>query len=564
MKIFKRLFAITVSLLIIAMLLPTPALAADEPKRFGRDILAEMDNSSALLYAYDKLVEGCKNTKSSISVEKSGATLHEAEFKTVYRLMRLDYPEYFWLGMSYGYSVKGGTDIVVSASPDYSMTGAALSTAKTKFNNKLSELTEGLSGKSDYEKSLILHDRVANAVTYQSTDNDQTAYGALIEGKAVCAGYATAYHALLNKVGIDAWSVLGTSNNPSTGNPEYHQWNLVYLDDKPYYTDVTWDDQEDTVYYAYLNVTSKQINEDHTVTDFANHLPNATATANNYFVKNSLVFSGLNVDSVAKLLKNNGNTARVYITGDLNSFTSDLNSKMKDIIAKMGAPASSKYGCFTKTLGREYIITVNIVEENHEHKLTAVAKKEATCNSKGSITYYACTCGKWFADATAKKEITNRSSVETPALSHIQSGWKTNAIFHWKECTRSSCGIELINTRAAHKDANKDDKCDTCGYDMKNSAGGTVTPPPATENSSAEPTSSGTAAGSSTANDNPASQEQIEAVNSSANTDSKAPSDSDKDDKGTNKIGLILGISIPSVAIIAILIKRFLPLLFNK
>lgn len=61
-----------------------------------------------------------------------------------------------------------------------------------------------------------------------------TAYGALVEGDAVCQGYALAYKLLLDKCGID--SVLVTSNEMG------HAWNLVKLDGSWYHVDVTWDD----------------------------------------------------------------------------------------------------------------------------------------------------------------------------------------------------------------------------------------------------------------------------------------------------------------------------------
>lgn len=37
---------------------------------------------------------------------------------------------------------------------------------------------------------------------------------------------------------------------------------------------------------------------------------------------------------------------------------------------------------------------------------------------------------------------------------------------HWKECTVSGCGVIIENSKAAHADANKDGKCDTCEYNV--------------------------------------------------------------------------------------------------
>lgn len=55
---------------------------------------------------------------------------------------------------------------------------------------------------------------------------------------------------------------------------------------------------------------------------------------------------------------------------------------------------------------------------NHEHSLTFVAAKEATCKDTGNIAYYVCSgdtgCGKYFSDDKAEHEIEDKTSVVTP------------------------------------------------------------------------------------------------------------------------------------------------------
>ena len=50
------------------------------------------------------------------------------------------------------------------------------------------------------------------------------------------------------------------------------------------------------------------------------------------------------------------------------------------------------------------------------HKLTAVPAKAATTTAEGNKAYWTCDCGKWFADADAKTEITDKTSVIIPKL----------------------------------------------------------------------------------------------------------------------------------------------------
>lgn len=46
---------------------------------------------------------------------------------------------------------------------------------------------------------------------------------------------------------------------------------------------------------------------------------------------------------------------------------------------------------------------------------------------------------------------------------HTNSDWKNDKENHWKVCTDKDCGTITVE-KEAHKDANKDNKCDTCGY----------------------------------------------------------------------------------------------------
>ena len=52
------------------------------------------------------------------------------------------------------------------------------------------------------------------------------------------------------------------------------------------------------------------------------------------------------------------------------------------------------------------------------HTLTPVEAVAATCEEDGNSAYYTCTCGKWFRDANASEEITDKTSVVIPATGH--------------------------------------------------------------------------------------------------------------------------------------------------
>lgn len=81
----------------------------------------------------------------------------------------------------------------------------------------------------------VIHDYLAVSCDYDNTNADRyNAYGALVEGKAVCQGYALAYQAILNQLGISCITI-GSDDMD-------HAWNMVKLGENYYHVDVTWDD----------------------------------------------------------------------------------------------------------------------------------------------------------------------------------------------------------------------------------------------------------------------------------------------------------------------------------
>ncbi len=463
MQTFKRLSAILLAVIILALSLPTATVfAANSDMRYGRTKL-----DANWQYIYDKLVIGCESADPEIEVDISGLNLDFSTFNEdhnfLYEMFYGDYPEYFWVNKGHnGASVLGNT---LTLKPSYSMTGSTLANAKSAYNAKVDELTKGLSGKSDYEKAKIIHDRVVDTVTYISREgNDQNAYNALVEGKAVCNGYARAYQHLLSKVGIPARYVAGSSINPTTNTPIGHAWNLVKIDGQWYYTDVTWDDQGANTFYAYFNITTQQLLKDHTFdSEYESLVPTATATTANYYVKEDRVFSGYDQAKFVSLLKKDSNKTQIYIDGNVDSFVSSLNSNLASIASDLGANGSYSVSYNMSQLGNALIINVVVISGDHTHTAKAtITQKDATCLSPGTKTYYVCDCGLKFLDQACTQQITNDKQLEITAKSHSPSGWKNNASDHWKECTM--CGSETANTRSAHSDNNKDNKCDTCGY----------------------------------------------------------------------------------------------------
>ena len=375
MNVKTRMFAwlLTVAMLLTALPV-SGAVVVDYSNGYGRGILAQMENAEALLYAYDTLEAALDGTPASISIAHSVHQITWDELRTVYDLLLSDHPEVFWHGNTYSGSQRDG--IATALKPTYIMTGAALDTAKAALEAEVVRLTADLEGKTDYEKSLLLHDRLAAESVYTLEGYHQTAYGALVQGTAVCAGYSRAYQLLMQRAGIPAWYVLGTSMSP-WGQEVSHAWNLVLLDGEWYYTDVTWDDQTKYTFYAYLNMNSEKMDENHTPTKYVEYLPVATHTCHNYFVINDLYMEQFSVDAVADVMRNN-NPARIYVTGDKAAFIENYCAFLLDICDALNAPPGTvSYGY--SSVGREVILQLS-VDHTCDYVRQTVA---ATCTTDG-------------------------------------------------------------------------------------------------------------------------------------------------------------------------------------
>lgn len=119
----------------------------------------------------------------------------------------------------------------------------------------------------DYERERVIGEYLMNHLVYatRETDLSHTMQGALVEGIAVCDGYAKSYMYLLNSIGIPTKFVTGTATSENQAIP--HAWNLVKLQDGYYHVDLTWADSEGGQIghlYPYFNETDDYMKLTHT------------------------------------------------------------------------------------------------------------------------------------------------------------------------------------------------------------------------------------------------------------------------------------------------------------
>lgn len=424
----KSFFGVLLSLLVLLQMLPIASLASNEgfegeelplaPGSFvcqmARDGLATLPNAEALLYAYDQLVAGVEVCAESISIKSPSGALSTEDVAIVTDAYRRDHAEHFWIGSSY--SMRGTEDAVTVIEPRYELTGEALANARVAFNNAIEAFLDGITFEmSEFERELLLHDRLASHVTYDlGAPNAHNAYGALVEERAVCEGYAEALQVLLHRAHIKSMLVFGSSINPSTGMPEGHAWSMVQIDGDYYHVDLTWNDQETNTYHAYFNQTDAVMSEDHTTTPTPYALPSCDATDALYFNLRGGKLDGYTVDSVAALLSENDLRVSVYVENNDRAFIEWFTQNVSEIAQKSGVRGSFRYG-YTH-LGHEWVVWLDACLHR---TLTYVPATPVACEANGNRAYYTCSCGKWFEDADAQSEIVDHDSVVIRSLGHL-------------------------------------------------------------------------------------------------------------------------------------------------
>jgi uncharacterized repeat protein (TIGR02543 family) len=131
---------------------------------------------------------------------------------------------------------------------------ALASTVHTAYD-KARIVHDKIVAERDYSMMYIEGGAVIGNTLYQSTGYyyDPYPYAHNILGVLdtttngpVCEAYAEAYTYILNRLGVETISVVGTATTGGSGGNGGHEWNLVKLDDGYYYCDVTWDDGDRT------------------------------------------------------------------------------------------------------------------------------------------------------------------------------------------------------------------------------------------------------------------------------------------------------------------------------
>jgi hypothetical protein len=148
-----------------------------------------------------------------------------------------------------------------------------------KVREKVEEILNNIINEDmeDWEKEKAIYDYIINNCkynddyenSYNSIQNSD--YGVLIDGKALCGGYAKAFYSLMNEAGLRCIYLEGRVRSKNDDNDEksiLHAWNIVDLDSNFYQVDATWGSNNifDSVIptYRYFNIDDDKLSKSHT------------------------------------------------------------------------------------------------------------------------------------------------------------------------------------------------------------------------------------------------------------------------------------------------------------
>ncbi|MBR1539962.1 MAG: hypothetical protein IJ629_02105 [Clostridia bacterium] len=119
-------------------------------------------------------------------------------------------------------------------------------------NEKIKEIIAGIpEDATEFEKVSYVYKKLAETIVYDEdhknpsrTNIDRSLKGSLLEGKAVCLGYARVLKKILNELGIESKIIHGNSVEEDEKEEEdhsTHSWNQIKIDGVWYNADLTWD-----------------------------------------------------------------------------------------------------------------------------------------------------------------------------------------------------------------------------------------------------------------------------------------------------------------------------------
>ena len=240
---------------LILFLWPVMALAAPPTPYEAETMLYYPRLSQEQQALFDSIYLAALQGKESVDLPE-GTAYDDACLLT--ELLLLDCPELYALDPQYSVVyLQDRPEEAVRINLRYTMAAGV----QQPLVNAAQALVDQAYG-DEFQREWILHDLLCARVTYdQEAANSHTAWGALMEGKAVCDGYARAMALVLRMSGIGCGVVQGTTK----ANGANHAWNLVKVNGSWAWLDPTNNDQPEMITYFFFNLSDQWLERSYTL-----------------------------------------------------------------------------------------------------------------------------------------------------------------------------------------------------------------------------------------------------------------------------------------------------------
>ncbi len=195
---------------------------------------------------YDAVYEAARRRQADVQI--NGKVSDDA-LDLAIQSVSLDHPEIIWMvaAYSFGEDLSGNTNVTLEFVPLNTTHYQAFVAEADKILAEARKLSTPL------EKEKYVYDWIVTHTTYGSSTYDQTAYGALMEHQAVCAGFSALFHYLMNRLGVPTYIATGySSSEDGTGE---HAWNIILLNGRYYNVDPTLRPFKETDQYGNVVLT---------------------------------------------------------------------------------------------------------------------------------------------------------------------------------------------------------------------------------------------------------------------------------------------------------------------
>lgn len=226
-------------------------------------------------YYYDKLTEQEQKMYQNLcigleqfldGVQFISYTMDWKQIIKVVDQVRYEHPEFYYVDFS-GMEFRPG-GITQTICPKYRYGYNEMEKVQQKLEGCCADILGRVTGETEYEKELSLHDILIDYVLSQEVDSkigiDPLLCAPMTDvlfkkGKNLSSSaLALAFKYLLNKLSIEC--IVAYGKVESANGSRLHAWNIVKIEGEYYQVDLTWDmykSSKDSICHNYFNITDK-------------------------------------------------------------------------------------------------------------------------------------------------------------------------------------------------------------------------------------------------------------------------------------------------------------------